>query len=206
MKNFIEKYGIWFPLAVLAAFDIITACLYPVVSQTIAPMVYVQICGSLCAVAAVTLVSRLTPVKIPTYLIAQAALSAALANNLGTVFDFYHLIPSWDLILHGYFGCWCAQAVWLLLKSENVVVKYLVTFVCVMGVAALWEVFEFTTDLMFGGDAQRVQESLELGINPIVDTMTDIIIAAAGYAAFCAGKAIAYFVRRPSASLNGETE
>ncbi|MGN0814739.1 MAG: hypothetical protein ACI4MH_05880 [Candidatus Coproplasma sp.] len=201
MKKFVEKYNLWFPLAALALFDIITVILYPVVSETVVPMVYFQIAGSLCAIAAVTVVSRFTPIKIPTYLIAQIALSAALANNVGTVFNMYYIIPSWDLILHGYFGFWCAQAMWLLLKAETPLARYLFTFVCVMGVAALWEVFEFTSDLLFGGDAQRVHESLELGINPIIDTMTDMIIAAAGYAVFVAARVIAYLVRRSNKTL-----
>lgn len=194
------------PLCALAVFDVVTVCLYPVVSESVRPMVFVQIVGSLCAVAAVTLAARFTRLNVPVYLVAEIALSAALANNLGTVFDLYYIIPCWDLLLHGYFGFWCAQAMWLILKSQNAALRFLIVFLCVMGVAALWEVFEFTTDLVFGGDAQRVQESLELGINPIVDTMTDIIIAAAGYAAACAVKISAYFIRRSRTQGEGQNK
>lgn len=201
MKSFIKKYAIWFPLAALAAFDIVTAVLYPVVSEAVRPMVYVQVAASLCGIAALTVISRFTPFKIPLYLIAEIALSAALANNLGNIFNMYIIVPCWDLILHGYFGFWCAQAAYLVLKSEKPALRYIISFVCVMGVAALWEVFEFTTDLMFGGDAQGVQGSLAQGINPIIDTMTDIIIAAAGYAVFVAVKVIAYLSHRSEGAL-----
>lgn len=198
-KSF-NKYLIWLPLVVLGVVDVITMIIYPVVSKNVKPMIYVQITASFCAIAAVTLVSKFTSFKIPVYLIAEVALSAALANNFGTLLDVYHSISCWDLILHAYFGFWCAQAVWLVLKSDNLALKYLLVFVCVMGVAALWEVFEFTTDILFDGDAQRVKESMELGINPIIDTMTDIIIAIAGYAAFVIMRVVLYFARRPRAA------
>lgn len=186
MKQIIKKYNIWFPLLALAFFDIIALCLYPVTAETVKPIVFLEIIGVFLGFTAITLIAKFTPVKIPVYLIAEASLSAVLSVNLGTAFNLYEVLPCWDLILHGYFGVWCAQAAWMLLKSEKPVMRYIISFVCVMGVAALWEVFEFTSDIILDGDAQRVQESLALGINPILDTMTDIIIAAVGYAAFAA--------------------
>lgn len=191
MKQFIEKYNIWFPLLALAFFDVIALCLYPATAEEVKPIVFLEIIGVFLGFTAITLTAKFTPVKIPVYLIAEASLSAVLAVNLGTAFNIYEAVPCWDLILHGYFGIWCAQAVWLLLRLEKPVMRYIISFVCVMGIAALWEVFEFSSDIILGGDAQRVQESLALGINPISDTMTDIIIAAVGYAVFAGGN-IAY--------------
>ncbi len=186
MKQIIKKYNVWFPLLALAFLDVITLCLYPATAEEVKPIVFLEIIGVFLGFTAITLAVKFTPVKIPVYLIAEASLSAVLAVNLGTAFNIYEAVPCWDLILHGYFGVWCAQAAYLLLRSEKPVMRYMISFVCVMGVAALWEVFEFTSDIILGGDAQRVQESLALGINPILDTMTDIIIAAVGYAVFAA--------------------
>ena len=49
------------------------------------------------------------------------------------------------------------------------------------------KIFEYTTDALLGGDAQRVSEALRLGTSPIADTMTDVIITAVGIAVFYIG-------------------
>ena len=49
-----------------------------------------------------------------------------------------------------------------------------------LGVGALWEIWEYACDTIGGGDSQRVQEALALGISPVADTMEDLMITFVG--------------------------
>ena len=94
--------------------------------------------------------------------------------------------------MHGYFGFVGATALYvLLLKWNGEALKrfgfLVLIFLGTMGCAAIWEMFEFTADTLLGCDAQRVQESFLLGVSPVKDTMTDIIVAVLGVVVFYAG-------------------
>jgi len=116
------------------------------------------------------------------------ALFILLASFLGTGFDFYDTLGWWDLLMHGSFGYLCAIVAFTFIilcggKQLKPFGVLILVFLCVMGVAALWEVFEYTMSF-FGFDPQRVQESIAAGKSPVADTMEDIIIAIAGAALF----------------------
>lgn len=112
-----------------------------------------------------------------------------LASDLGSAMGFYDKIHCWDLIMHGIFGFICSLVVFILLlrwngKKLNPIGFLVIIFVFTMGVAALWEVFEYLADSITGGDAQRILESISLGKSPVADTMEDIMIAMVGCTLF----------------------
>lgn len=118
-----------------------------------------------------------------------------LAGYLGIVLGFYNRVAGWDLLMHGLFGVVASAILYMLLLRWNGAALHPFGFhftLCfgVMGGAAVWEIFEFVCDLTLGVDSQRVQEALALGISPIEDTMTDIVITAVGIAMFYIGLAI----------------
>lgn len=94
--------------------------------------------------------------------------------------------------MHGYFGFVGATALYvLLMKWNGASLKrfgfFVLIFLGTMGCAALWEMFEFSADTLLGCDAQRAHKRLFLGISPVKDTMTDIMVAAFGVVAFFIG-------------------
>lgn len=118
-----------------------------------------------------------------------AAVFVFLASDLGSGLGFYDIFGWWDMFMHGAFGFLCSLAVFVLIvrwggERLNPVGVMVIIFMFTLGVAALWEIWEYAADSITGGDSQRVEESIALGKSPVADTMEDIIIAIAGIAAF----------------------
>ena len=54
-------------------------------------------------------------------------------------------------------------------------------FLAVMGLAGLWEVWEYICDRLFvGNDAQNIAGSIASGVSVMTDSMTDIMISIPG--------------------------
>lgn len=99
-----------------------------------------------------------------------------LAQVFGSILRFYQTIPYYDKFIHfvsGFFSCMLA----LLLLKQYHLEKNKLSFRCLflffttLAVAACWEIFEYTSDIVFHGDCQNV---LTTGIH---DTMQDILMA-----------------------------
>lgn len=174
-----------------------------IVSELIAVLfciIYAVTDGSKNIVYPELLVAALLPFVFPvlgiitkkTFPIALSILYAVFifcASVLGSGVDLYHKLHCWDLIIHGVFGFMCSLTVYVLLirwngSALNRVGFMLIICTVTMGVAALWEVWEYSTDLITGADSQMVAESIALGKSPVADTMEDIMIAMAGSAVF----------------------
>ncbi len=103
---------------------------------------------------------------------------------LGSICDFYKMIPYFDKVLHFTTGVLSSLVALNILKNFNVKDKYGISFnlifmasiTCMLSI--FWEIFEYISDFIFSGNAQRV---LETGIN---DTMLDMIIAIIGFIVF----------------------
>lgn len=127
------------------------------------------------------LVESVTKLKLPTSLQIVITLHILSSYWLGTAFDLYTYISFYDLILHGFFGFEAVLVGFLLiikLKSTNISLPFFLIFMIVlpMGLAAMWELCEFLTDIITGGDCMHVWDALEAGLNPIQDTIEDMFI------------------------------
>ena len=111
---------------------------------------------------------------------------------LGEVFEFYYLIPHWDTILHFFSGAMLAALgftlVDILYRNEHVRVDLSPLFVAVfafcfaLAAGAVWEIYEFTGDSLFGLNMQKcLTEHGEplVGYVALRDTMKDIVVDAA---------------------------
>lgn len=107
------------------------------------------------------------------------------AHFLGATVELYNKIECFDKINHTLSGVLTAYFSLILLnilnkydsKSKLFNVIYMISVT--LAVAAIWEIFEYTANIIFGGDAQRV---LLTGVN---DTMQDIIVAFLGSIMVC---------------------
>ncbi|MDD6302287.1 MAG: hypothetical protein PUA56_03130 [Bacillales bacterium] len=123
------------------------------------------------------------------------------AIHLGTCLGFYVLISWWDLFLHGLFGFIATAILYIYIPKIN---KYpisplllgIIIFLSIMGLAALWEVFEYLSDLILGGDTQKVIESINNGKSPVADTIEDIMITPIGLCIFYIGLGIKELINK----------
>ena len=144
--------------------------------------------------------NRLFNGTIPLALNAAVCVFTFAAIDLGTVLNFYALIPQYDKILHTLFGVLGACCMFVLLLFGNGErlrpwCFFLLILLGVLGVAALWEIYEFVEGAITHTDPQRWMPDLNAvgdltvreffaAYHPLSDTMWDIIVAAFGVFAF----------------------
>ena len=115
-----------------------------------------------------------------------------LASFLGSVLGFYGSVWWYDLAMHfafGYLGAIIGLFFVCKLADVGALRPVFVIFVCFsvsLMFAALWEVFEFTTDVLLEGTAQGVPVELADGTfaTLVNDTMEDIICNLCGALVF----------------------
>lgn len=178
----------WIPGIIAEALALLFCILYAVRGGTGAVM-YLQVPASALLPFAIPVYGILSKKPLPTILSYGCTLFVFLASDLGSACEFYDKIACWDLIMHAYFGFLCSLFIFAFLVrwsdgKLNPVGAMIIVLVFTMGIAALWEVWEYNVDRITGGDSQRVEESIALGKSPVADTMEDIMVALVGCALF----------------------
>jgi hypothetical protein len=100
---------------------------------------------------------------------------------LGEVFDFYERFWWWDILLHGFsavgFGIIGFLFVFYLFEGDRYAAPPwalgLIAFTFALSIGALWEIFEFAMDQIFGLNMQK---------SGLIDTMWDLIVDTGGAA------------------------
>ena len=131
--------------------------------------------------------------EIPNYMCILYFLFLYCAIYLGEVRNFYYVVPHWDTILHAFSGAMLGAFGFTLVSILNDSTRVKVTlsplFVCLfafcfaVAVGALWEIYEFTGDSLFGLNMQKfrtAEGTLLIGHEALSDTMKDIIIDSVG--------------------------
>lgn len=141
-------------------------------------------------------------VYIPSELQILALLFVFAALFLGEVRSFYERFWWWDIVLHAssglLLGIFGFLLVYVLNESERVELEMrprfvaLFAFLFAFATGALWEIFEFSMDRIFGTTMQKPMFGDTSGLT---DTMWDLIVDAVGAAA-SAGFGWAYMHRR----------
>ena len=162
--------------------DVIKACMVPV-----------------CALV-IPLVNLIFKIRIPLAFNIAVAAFAFCGLDLASVLCFYDFVPYFDKMLHTAFGIVGGFGVMMVLlygKGERMKpwCFFLVILLSVLGLAALWEIFEYTVNAITGADLQRwAPDFAEVGdmtvneffknYNPLWDTIWDIIVAFFGVLIF----------------------
>lgn len=103
-----------------------------------------------------------------------------MAHFLGATCELYNKIYWFDKFTHTLSGVLTAYAAILLLKhlkkynKKDRFFNVLFIIAFTLMIASFWEMFEFTANILFGGDAQKVAST------GVTDTMMDIIVAFLG--------------------------
>ncbi len=111
------------------------------------------------------------------------------SHYLGVAAEYYNKWEYLDKITHCISGVITAYIAAMILnynKTKNVIFNILFIISFTWFCAGMWEVFEFTCNYLFGGDAQRV------ALTGVSDTMWDMIVAFFGSVAF----SIYYYFKR----------
>lgn len=124
---------------------------------------------------------------------------------LGEVFDFYERFWWWDIFMHTFsavgFGIIGMLIVLFLVRGDRVAqsppsMLVIMAFSFAVSVGAMWEIFEFGMDQMFGLNMQK---------SGLVDTMGDLIVDVIGAAIGAMGGYVFIKSRRRSGNILSNT-
>lgn len=130
---------------------------------------------------------RHLPVKVPAEMQILALVFVFAALFLGEMRSYYDRIWWWDIALHASSGLLLGilgfLLVYVLNESRNIDLHMrprfvaLFAFLFAVAVGALWEIFEFSMDQLFG---LRMQKPMFDDPSGLTDTMWDLILDSAG--------------------------
>ena len=184
----VKKLTEWLP-GIISELIAVAFCIIYAVTDGSKITMYPELLVSALLPFAFPVLGVITKKPLPLILSVICAVFVFLACCLGSAMGLYDIVLCWDMILHGIFGFVCSMILFVFLirwngNKLNPVGFMIIIFVFTMGIAGLWEVWEYIADRVTGGDAQRIAESIALGKSPVADTMEDIMAAMAGSAVF----------------------
>lgn len=138
-----------------------------------------------------SLINRKWSVPIPRKIYIAYYVFLFCAIFLGEVFDFYYVIPHWDIILHAFSGAMLSALgfimVDLLNANQRVSVdlspffESIFAFCFALALGAIWEIYEFAGDILLGLNMQKAYTAngtALIGKAALLDTMEDMIVDA----------------------------
>lgn len=132
-----------------------------------------------------TMVRKILHLKISYTMELVYLLFIIFGHFIGSILGIYNEIPHYDKIMHTLSGVLTSFVALIVLnninqyKFKNVIFNIVFMIVFSLAVAGIWEIFEFTNDILFQADAQRV------AISGVDDTMLDMIVALFGSILVC---------------------
>ena len=155
-------------------------------------LIYGGISLSLASIVSISLI-KFFPYKFKKFEINILQFHIFICIVLGTILNFYTLINEFDFLLHLNFGFVSSIIVLPFisyfsnksnLNINNLSLTFIIFIIFCFSTtcAALWEIYEFSIDTLFGLNTQN---------NDLFDTMTDIISTVLGTIVYC----IVYFFK-----------
>jgi uncharacterized membrane protein YjdF len=164
------------------------------------PLAFVSLATLMLSLAPVV-VARWAKVVVPPSFIAAIVAFIGGTLFLGEVYDFYNRFWWWDLVMHGGsaigFGLIGFVLVFMMFQGDRYAAPpFAVAFFAfcfALAIGAIWEIFEFGMDQIFGLNMQK---------SGLMDTMWDLIMDFIG-ALIGAGTGYAYLRGRAKGGLPG---
>lgn len=110
---------------------------------------------------------------------------------LGEVFDFYYVIPHWDIILHAFSGAMLSALGFIMVDLLNMNQRVSVdlspffesvfAFCFALALGSIWEIYEFAGDMLLGLNMQKAylaDGTALIGKAALLDTMEDMVVDA----------------------------
>ncbi len=166
----------WLLPCIVFALAVVILGVHYAVYREITPLLIVQILGSGLVCFIIPVLKILFPkLDIPNSINFLIALNIVMAMYAGNAMKVYNYLSWWDTFVHGFFGVICTYAMFAILKDYRLSASFFF-LMSTLGLGAVWEIFEYSCDVIMGSDVQRVQESLADNKLPQADTMEDLII------------------------------
>ena len=127
------------------------------------------------------IVQKICKIKINEGFVTIWVIFIFMAHYLGVTAEYYNTWIGFDKVTHTISGILTAYIAMIILEHKKIKglifnILFIISFTWLC--AVVWEVFEFTCNALFGGDAQKV---VETGVD---DTMWDMIVAFIGSMVF----------------------
>lgn len=157
--------------------------------------------GTLALSLAPVLVARWADIHVPPSFILVMVIFVGGTLFLGEVFDFYNRFWWWDVAMHATsaigFGLIGFVLIFMMFQGDRYAAPPIAlaffAFCFAMMIGAIWEIFEFGMDRIFGFNMQK---------SGLVDTMSDLIVNMFG-AGIGAATGFAYLKGQARGGLNG---
>jgi hypothetical protein len=142
-----------------------------------------------------TILTRKWSLPVPSIVYILYYVFLYCAIFLGEVMAFYYIIPHWDTILHAFSGAMLGALGFILVDwlNDSPAVRVhlsplfvsLFAFCFALAAGAVWEIYEFLGDGLFGLNMQKYMSNgvMLVGHEALSDTMKDIIVDALSAAA-----------------------
>ena len=143
-----------------------------------------------------TILTRKWSLPVPSFVYILYYIFLYCAIFLGEVMSFYYLIPHWDTVLHAFSGAMLGALGFILVDwlNDSPAVRVqlsplfvsLFAFCFALAAGAVWEIYEFSGDGLFGLNMQKYMTDkgvMLIGHEALTDTMKDIIVDAISAAA-----------------------
>ena len=138
-----------------------------------------------------TILTRKWSLPVPSIVYILYYIFLYCAIFLGEVMSFYYLIPHWDTVLHAFSGAMLGALGFILVDwlNDSPAVRVqlsplfvsLFAFCFALAAGAVWEIYEFSGDGLFGLNMQKYMTDkgvMLVGHEALTDTMKDIIVDA----------------------------
>lgn len=190
----------YLPAIVSFVLTLITFILYATVKAGKDATIYFDMFVIALVPFALVCCNRKWSLGVPRYLVVLMCAHLVMSVDMGTALGVYGVFKWWDSFVHCFFGALCAATLYFLFirwrKRKPEPLENVIIVLLVISLAALWEVYEFVVSPIIHSDMQDVQSYLARGLNPLTDTMVDIVLAAAGAIAFTAVLFVRYLFKR----------
>ncbi len=197
MKN--KRIIEYVPFFCMLPLSAVSLCVYLLVYRESEFFRILQVAGAPLIALIIPLLNLICRVRIPFALNVAVTGFAFFAMNLAAVY-LYRVFPHCDKILHTLFGIVGGLGMFILLlygKGEKLKpwCFFVLIMLGVLGMAALWEIYEYAASALLGADLQRWMPDMnavgDMTVNefiksysPLWDTMWDMIVAIFGVVLF----------------------
>lgn len=184
------------PVILVSIIVLICIPIYIFTTDKIDVMRLVQCAGAIAIPLVIPLFNLIFKLRIKPFINYIIGLFGISTVMFGAVLDLYTIFPYYDKVVHTLFGLVGGLIIIAFLnynkiEFNNKFVKFLIVLLAVLGLAACWEIYEYSFSMIFGRDLQGWMPNLDqVGnmtveeyfktYNPLWDTMWDIIVALFG--------------------------
>lgn len=188
------------PAIALTVASIVCLCIYVFVMKQNSAVRFAELAVAPLIALVIPVLNRIFKINVPFALNVAVSVFVLAAIDFASVLDFYTKIPYFDKVLHTLFGVIGAFGMFVLLlygRAEKLRpwCFFLIIMLSVLGLAAFWEIYEYTASAITGHQMQGWMPNLDAvgdmtvreffaSYDPLWDTIWDIIVAAFGVCVF----------------------